>query len=90
MIYQKRDRFIEAIQFTRENFEEVQQFTQGQAINFTIEKRPNGACFCWLEDNNGWKSKVCEGNYIVKTVEKGCYLVVNQHFFHSNYEEVGE
>ena len=40
MTYQKRDRFIEAIQFTRENFEEVQQFTQGQAINFTIEKRP--------------------------------------------------
>ena len=35
---------IEAVKFTRDNFEEINSFTNGIAKDFTIERCPNGKC----------------------------------------------
>lgn len=40
---------IEAIQFKRNNWNQIQEFTNKNAINFTIEKCINGKCYCFIK-----------------------------------------
>ena len=44
---------IEAVQFTRDNFEEIKSFTNGIAKSFTIERCPNGKCWCIIPTLEG-------------------------------------
>ena len=64
---------IEAVQFTRDNFEEIKSFTNGIAKSFTIERCPNGKCWCIIPTLEGviiwlWKEiillKGCMENFI--------------------------
>ena len=75
---------VEAIQFTRENFEEVERFTGGKAQHLAIERSPDGVATCQLEGN-----QVTEGDYIRKT-EDGRLDSVSQYIFMSLYKEVKE
>lgn len=56
---------IEAIQFTRNNFDEIKAFTNNTAYNFTTERCINGKCYCYL-NHNGAKFQVNETDYIIK------------------------
>ena len=40
---------IEAIEFKRDNWKEIQEFTNGKARNVTIERCPNGKCYCYVD-----------------------------------------
>jgi len=42
---------MKAIRFTRDNWKEVVKFTNNQAKDLMIEKRPDGKCWCGLNDN---------------------------------------
>jgi hypothetical protein len=54
---------IEAMQFDRNNFNELVEFTNGKASNLTIEKRLDGRAWCYI-DLTG--SPVYEGDYVIK------------------------
>ena len=44
--YIKKPIIIEAIQFTRNSFEEIREFTNGKAHNFRTERCINGKSYC--------------------------------------------
>lgn len=84
--YTKRPLEIQAVQFTRSNFDEVSRFTEGQARDLTIERRPDGACFCFLHDGKGRWVRVKEGEYLVR-YDSGDFGVVDNTSFHNLYSE---
>ena len=59
---------IEAIQFKRDNFAELQKFTGGKARDLRIEKRLDGKCTCRIE-SAGLELISYEGEYILKKGE---------------------
>ena len=65
MKFRKKPVEIEAIQFTRLNWEEIQQFTNNKAISLTIERRINGECTCIIQTLEG-NMTANEGDWIIK------------------------
>ena len=63
---------IEAVQFTRDNFEEIKSFTNGIAKSFTIERCPNGKCWCIIPTLEG-DHMAMERDYIIKGVHGEFY-----------------
>lgn len=61
---------IEAIQFTRNNWEELVAFTNGKIYNLQIEKRPGGKAMCKLESGTATLA-IDEYDYIVKDLRMG-------------------
>lgn len=60
----------EAIQFSRNNWEQIQGFTNGKARDLTIPRTPSGIASCTLElfgENNQIRTtQVFEGDWIVE------------------------
>lgn len=77
---------IEAVKFTRDNFEEINSFTNGIAKDFTIERCPNGKCWCIIPTLEGDRMAM-EGDYIIKGVH-GEFYPCKSDIFVKTYTQV--
>ncbi|MFV0351212.1 MAG: hypothetical protein ACK5JF_02725 [Oscillospiraceae bacterium] len=65
MKYRKKQLEIEAVQFTRHNWEEVRAFTNGTAYALKIEKHIDGRCTCIIPTLEG-QHIATEGDFIIE------------------------
>lgn len=86
MRYRTKPTYIEAVQFTRDNWTEIISFTNGIAEGFEIERGQNGRCFCHVLTDIGMHL-VTEGDYIIKN-KNGLFDVRRAEFFEEDYEAV--
>lgn len=70
--YVKKPIAIEAIQFTRANWDEIVEFTNGAARNLTIERHPGGKVTCVIPTLEG-DHIATEYDYIIKGVNGEFY-----------------
>lgn len=84
--YRKKPVEIEAVKFTRNNYDEVVRFTDNAASTFRIEKRPDGKCTCIIPTLEG-NMTANEGDYIIKGVN-GEFYPCKPDIFNKTYEEV--
>ena len=82
--YRKKPVVVEAIQFTRSTFPNVVAFTGGKAHMLTIERTPNGKCYCFIPTLEG-EHKATEGDYIIKGVH-GEFYPCKPDIFEETYE----
>lgn len=82
--YRKRPCEIEAIRFTRSNFEDIKYFTGGKAKDMFIERRPNGKCTCVIEILEG-DLTATEGDFIIRGI-KGEFYACKPDVFFQSYE----
>ncbi len=75
---------IEAIKFTKDNFEEIQQFTESNAYN--LFKDIEGIYFCIISTLEGAMCAT-EGDYIIKGL-RGEFYPCKPDVFNKKYEEV--
>lgn len=78
---------VEAIQFKRDSWEEVQLFTNNRAQRLTIERCINGACSCIIQNFDG-DYVVHEFDWIVKHVNGEFYNYDPEGFFEAYELEV--
>jgi hypothetical protein len=83
--FRKKPVLIDAVQFTRDNWEEIKSFTQGTAHSLTIERRMDGKCTCTIPTLEG-KHIATEGDWIIKGVE-GEYYPCKPNIFELTYEK---
>lgn len=84
MKYRKKPVEIDAVQFTRDNWEEIVSFTNGTAKDLTIERRPNGKCTCIIPTLEG-DHIAAENDYIIKGVN-GEFYPCKPDIFRKTYE----
>ena len=84
--YAKKPVVIRAVQFTRDNFEEIQEFTHGLAKGFTIERCLNGKRWCTIPTLEGDHTAL-EGDFIIEGV-KGEFYPCKPDIFKQTYETV--
>ena len=82
--YVKKPVIIRAVQFTRDNFEEIQEFTNGLAKGFTIERCLNGKCWCTIPTLEG-DHIALEGDFIIEGV-KGEFYPCKPDIFKETYD----
>ena len=70
--YRKQPVEVEAVQFTRKNFDEIVAFTNGQAHGLTIERCIDGKCWCTIPTLEG-EHIASEGDFIIKGVNGEFY-----------------
>ena len=85
--FRKKPVEIEALQFTRENWQDVLMFTQGQAHAMTIERRIDGKCTCIIATLEG-QHIANEGDWIIRGVQ-GEYYPCKPDIFEMTYDRVG-
>lgn len=83
--YRKKPVVIDAIQFNRDSFEDIKQFTDGKAFNFRTEKCIDGKSYCDIKTLEG-VIKATEGDYIIKGVH-GEFYHCKPNIFKQTYEE---
>lgn len=86
MKFRKKPVEIEAIQFTRLNWEEIQQFTNNTAHTLVIERRINGKCTCVIPTLEG-EHIANENDWIIKGV-KGEFYPCKPDVFGLTYEKL--
>lgn len=86
--YRKKPVIIEAIQFNRNNWNEILEFTNNTAHTITIEKRIDGNCTCIIPTLEG-QHIANEGDYIIRGV-KGEYYPCKNDIFEMTYDKVEE
>ena len=86
MKFRKKPVEIEAIQFTRLNWEEIQQFTNNTAHTLVIERRINGKCTCVIPTLEG-EHIANENDYIIRGV-KGEFYPCKPDVFELTYEKI--
>ena len=86
MKFRKKPVEIEAIQFTRLNWEEIQQFTNNTAYTLVIERRINGKCTCVIPTMEG-EHIANENDYIIRGV-KGEFYPCKPDIFELTYEKI--
>jgi hypothetical protein len=86
--YRKKPVEIEAILFNRDNWNEVQSFTNNTAHTITIERRIDGKCTCIIPTLEG-QHIANEGDYIIKGVQ-GEFYPCKPDIFELTYELVKE
>ena len=86
MKFRKKPVEIEAIQFTRLNWEEIQQFTNNTAHTLVIERRINGKCTCVIPTLEG-EHIASENDYIIRGV-KGEFYPCKPDVFELTYEKI--
>lgn len=64
-LYRRRPETINAIKFTRENFDEIITFSEGAATHFEIERTPTGVASCLVANRVGLVYLV-EGDYLIR------------------------
>lgn len=88
MKYRKKPVEIEAIQFTRDCFENIRIFTNGKASKFITERRPNGKSYCKIETLEGVMTAT-EGDFIIKGVN-GEFYPCKPDIFEKTYEPISK
>lgn len=86
MKYRKKLVEIEAIQFKRNEFEDIDKFTNGKAFNFRTERHMNGKSYCEIKTLEGTIT-AAEGDYIIKDVD-GDFYTCKSDIFEETYELV--
>ena len=86
MKYRKKLVEIEAIQFRRNEFEDINEFTEGKAFNFRTERHMNGKSYCEIKTLEGTIT-AAEGDYIIKGVD-GDFYTCEPDIFEKTYELV--
>ena len=86
MKYIKKPVEIEAVEFTRSNWDEIKLFTNNTAQTLLIEKRLNGKCTCIIPTLEG-QHIATEGDYIIKGI-KGEFYPCKPDIFEMTYEPV--
>lgn len=86
MKYRKLPVEIEAVKFTRDNFEEIKKFTNGKAYDFITERRINGKSYCSIKTLEGVHTAT-EGDFIIKEVH-GEFYPCKPDIFKKTYELV--
>lgn len=81
--YIKKPVVIEAMQFTKKNWEEVLKFIQ---CKFTINWTTDGRIICIISTLEG-DMKATEGDYIIKGIE-GEFYPCKPNIFENSYELV--
>lgn len=84
--YRKKPITIEAIQFTRDNIDEIYDFSRGKVFNFVIPNTFDRTATCCIETLEGIM-KAQEGDYIIKGVEDEIYSC-EKNIFEKTYEKV--
>lgn len=77
---------IEAIEFTRESYNEVVNFTNGKAKDMIIERCLNGKAYCKIETLEG-DMIATEGDFIIKGL-RGEFYPCKPDVFNKKYELV--
>jgi hypothetical protein len=70
--YRKKPIVIEAVKFTRNNFQEIKDFTEEKAHSLTIERRIDGVATCIIPTLEG-QHIATEGDFIIKGVQNEFY-----------------
>ena len=86
MKFRKKPVEIEAIQFTRLNWEEVKEFTNNTAFSLIIERRIGGECSCIIPTLEG-NMLAHENDWIIKGV-KGEFYPCKPDIFGLTYERI--
>lgn len=86
MKYRKKPVVIEAIQFTRDNYDEIRKFTGSKAHSLSIERRLGGRCECTIETLEG-SYIASEFDYIIKGVG-GEFYPCKPDIFEITYEKI--
>jgi hypothetical protein len=86
MKFRKKPVEIEAIQFTRLNWEEVKEFTNNTAHSLAIERRIGGECTCIIPTLEG-QHIANENDWIIKGV-KGEFYPCKPDVFGLTYERI--
>ena len=86
MKYRKKQGEIEAIQFKRNEFEDINEFTEGNAFNFRTERHMNGKSYCAIKTSVGTIT-AAEDDYIIKGVD-GDFYTCEPDIFEKTYELV--
>jgi hypothetical protein len=84
--FRKKPVEIEALKFTRSNWEELKAFTNETAHSLKIERRINGVATCIIPTLEG-QHIATEGDFIIKGV-KGEFYPCKPDIFKSTYDEV--
>ena len=82
--YRKKLVCIEAVQFTRNNWDEVSLFTNGTAHTLVIERRINGVAICIIPTLEGQHIET-ENDFIIKGVN-GEFYPCKPDIFEMTYE----
>ena len=85
-MYRKKPVVVEAIQFTRNNWEEVKTFVQGTRNSINIERRLDGIATFTIATLEGMMLAT-EGDFIIKGVQ-GEFYPCKPDIFEKTYEEV--
>lgn len=88
MKFRKKPVEIEAINFTRDRFYEVVEFTNGKAKDLIIEKHPYGKAYCRIETLEG-EMLATESDWIIKGVQ-GEFYPCKPDIFVQTYEPCKE
>jgi hypothetical protein len=84
--FRKKPVVIEAIRFTKSNFEEVFIFTEGQAHTYSKEKAKDGCHYCIIPTLEG-ELVATDGDWIIKGVN-GEFYPCKPDIFQKTYELV--
>lgn len=84
--YVKKRVVVEAIKFTRQNFDEIREFTGGKAHSLVIPRHPQGKAKCKVDTLEGTHIAT-EGDYIIKDV-KGEFYPCKPDIFRETYDLV--
>lgn len=84
--YETKPCIIQAIEFTRNSYEEVVKFTNGKASNLLIEKRIDGFAYCDIETLEGAMTAT-EGDFIIKGL-RGEFYPCKPDVFNKKYQEI--
>ena len=84
--YRKKPVVIETIQFKRDCFEDIREFTNGQACNFRTERCIDGKSYCDIPTLEGIHTAT-EGDFIIKGVN-GEFYPCKPDIFEKTYEAV--
>jgi hypothetical protein len=82
--YRKKPVVIEAVKFTRDNFQEIRNFTDYQVHSLTIERRIDGIATCIIPTLEG-QHVATEGDFIIKGI-KGEFYPCKPDVFEQTYE----
>ena len=86
MKYRKKPVVVEAVQFTRDNLEQIVNFTKGKAADMVAPKHKEGKYRCSVNTLEGIM-QATEGDYIIKGV-KGEFYPCKPEIFDMTYEVV--
>ena len=86
MKYIKKPVEIDALQFTRNNWDEIKSFTNNKAHTLLIEKRIGGIATCIIPTLEG-HHVANEGDWIIKGI-KGEFYPCKPDIFEMTYEPV--